>query len=99
MCHLISSRQQKQIAGADAAMLKDFERRFASILNTSAVGVEFNPLPVAACLCDPRLVGILFAEQLILLDVAKKFVAEEVCKMNNIYAVLKCTMYIAHTYS
>ena len=39
-------------------MLNDLERRFAPILNSYAVGVEFNPLPAVACLCDPGVVGI-----------------------------------------
>ena len=65
VCHLTNFKQQKQTARAAKAML-DLEKR--------------NPLPAAACLCDPQVVGIIIAEQPILLEAAKKFVAEEICR-------------------
>ena len=77
VCHLTNFKQQKQTARAAKAMLDDLEKRFASILNPTLS--TFNPLPAAACLCNPQVVGIIIAEQPILLEAAKKFVAEEIC--------------------
>lgn len=80
--HLLQHPAAKVIT---SAMLKDFRRRFATLLQPDAEG--FNPIPAAACVLDPTVAPLLLgAEYATLLYAAKMYivsVSEKVERLAN----------------
>ena len=77
--HLLQHPAAKSIT---SAMLNDFHRRFATLLQPDAEC--FNPIPAAACVLDPTVAPILLApEYAALLFAAKMYIVSVNQKINN----------------
>ena len=77
--HLLQHPAAKSIT---SAMLIDFRRRFATLLQPD--GEYFNPIPAAACVLDPTVAPILLApEYAALLFAAKMYIVSVSEKINN----------------